>query len=155
MAFTSREPGSQFLPAGLGAVYTGQVRRIKANGRTGDFTNVMYRGSARSLAATFAGALDALVGEGTTVMLRDPVDLPGIGSVLKRTVPFVRNFGRSDHAAFWERGFPAIMVNDTANFRNPNYHRGTDTPETLDYERLADITAATAFTVEALAGTTV
>ncbi len=41
---------------------------------------------------------------------------------------------RSDHVPFWKRGIPALMWTDTANFRNPNYHRGTDTPETLDYE---------------------
>jgi hypothetical protein len=40
------------------------------------------------------------------------------------------------------------MINDTANFRNPNYHRASDTPDTLDYERLADLTAAVAVTVE-------
>ena len=40
---------------------------------------------------------------------------------------------RSDHVPFWKRGIPALMWTDTANFRNPNYHRGSDTPDTLDY----------------------
>ena len=44
---------------------------------------------------------------------------------------------RSDHAPFWRAGIPALMWTDTAEFRNPNYHRPTDTPETLDYEFLA------------------
>ncbi|MCC5899017.1 MAG: M28 family peptidase [Phormidium sp. BM_Day4_Bin.17] len=39
---------------------------------------------------------------------------------------------RSDHAPFWLVGAPAVMVTDTANFRNPHYHRPSDTPETLD-----------------------
>jgi hypothetical protein len=39
---------------------------------------------------------------------------------------------RSDHAAFWDFGYPAIMLTDTADFRNPHYHRPTDTLETLD-----------------------
>jgi aminopeptidase YwaD len=39
---------------------------------------------------------------------------------------------RSDHAAFWYYGYPALMLTDTANFRNPHYHRSTDTLETLD-----------------------
>jgi hypothetical protein len=43
----------------------------------------------------------------------------------------------SDHWSFWQFGFPAVMVTDTAFFRNPNYHRSTDTPETLDYLRMA------------------
>ncbi len=44
------------------------------------------------------------------------------------------NTRRSDHASFWDLGFPAMMITDTANFRNPNYHKSTDTPETLDFE---------------------
>jgi hypothetical protein len=38
------------------------------------------------------------------------------------------------------------MLTDTANFRNPHYHRSTDLPRTLDYERLAAVTAATTAT---------
>jgi aminopeptidase YwaD len=53
---------------------------------------------------------------------------------------------RSDHAAFWQYGYPAVMLTDTANFRNPNYHASTDTIETLDLgfmEKVAQsITAA-------------
>lgn len=41
---------------------------------------------------------------------------------------------RSDHVPFWKRGISALMWTDTANFRNPHYHRGSDTPDTLDYE---------------------
>jgi hypothetical protein len=43
----------------------------------------------------------------------------------------------SDHWAFWEAGFPAIMVTDTAFLRNHHYHAPTDLPETLDYPRMA------------------
>lgn len=39
---------------------------------------------------------------------------------------------RSDHAPFWDRGYPALLVTDTANFRNANYHTANDTLETLD-----------------------
>lgn len=39
---------------------------------------------------------------------------------------------RSDHAPFWDRGYRAIMVTDTANLRNPHYHRNSDCLETLD-----------------------
>jgi Zn-dependent M28 family amino/carboxypeptidase len=47
---------------------------------------------------------------------------------------------RSDHAPFWRAGLPALMWTDTAEFRNPHYHRPTDTPESLDYEFLAGVT---------------
>jgi hypothetical protein len=45
----------------------------------------------------------------------------------------------SDHWSFWQHGLPAVMVTDTAFFRNPNYHRPTDTPATLDYRRMAQV----------------
>jgi hypothetical protein len=45
------------------------------------------------------------------------------------------NLLRSDHAPFLALGIPAVMVTDTANFRNPHYHQPTDTAETLDAER--------------------
>jgi Zn-dependent M28 family amino/carboxypeptidase len=50
---------------------------------------------------------------------------------------------RSDHATFWNEGFRALLVTDTANFRNPNYHRETDTLPTLDLDFLTDATKAT------------
>ncbi len=40
----------------------------------------------------------------------------------------------SDHSPFWDQGFPALMVTDTAFLRNPNYHLPSDTMETLDFE---------------------
>jgi hypothetical protein len=43
-------------------------------------------------------------------------------------------------------------VTDTANFRNPHYHRSSDKPATLDYETLADVTVATVLAVRRLAG---
>ncbi|HWI41837.1 MAG TPA: M20/M25/M40 family metallo-hydrolase [Verrucomicrobiae bacterium] len=46
----------------------------------------------------------------------------------------------SDHSSFWENGYPALMLTDTAMLRNPNYHRKTDTPETLDYHFLGEVT---------------
>jgi len=46
---------------------------------------------------------------------------------------------RSDHAPFWEKDIPAVMWTDTSEFRNPNYHQPTDTPDTLDYEFMAEV----------------
>lgn len=45
----------------------------------------------------------------------------------------------SDHASFWEQEMPALMITDTAFYRNPHYHRQTDLPETLDYRRMAQV----------------
>ena len=43
----------------------------------------------------------------------------------------------SDHWAYREHGFPALMVTDTAPYRYPHYHSAQDTPDKVDYERLA------------------
>jgi hypothetical protein len=57
------------------------------------------------------------------------------------TLPLVMPEMRlSDHLCYWDEGFPAIMLTDTALFRNPNYHKHTDTVETLDFEAMATIT---------------
>jgi hypothetical protein len=45
----------------------------------------------------------------------------------------------SDHLNFWKKGFPAVMLTDTAFLRNKNYHQATDTPETLNYEKMASV----------------
>jgi len=49
---------------------------------------------------------------------------------------------RSDHAPFWDAGYQALLVTDTANFRNPNYHRPSDTIDTLDMPFAANVTKA-------------
>ncbi len=62
--------------------------------------------------------------------------------------PFLSSvFMRSDHGLMWYRGIPAVFLTDTANFRNPHYHKATDTPETLDPEFLARNTRALAAAV--------
>jgi hypothetical protein len=58
----------------------------------------------------------------------------------------------SDHWSFWQAGYPAIMITDTALFRYQHYHAVTDTPEKLDYPSLARVTMGLAGVVAALAG---
>ena len=45
----------------------------------------------------------------------------------------------SDHRSYWAHGYPAVMVTDTAFYRNDRYHTARDTPETLDYGRMAEV----------------
>jgi Zn-dependent M28 family amino/carboxypeptidase len=47
---------------------------------------------------------------------------------------------RSDHVPFWNAGLPSVMWTDTSEFRNPNYHHASDTPETLNYGFLRNVT---------------
>jgi chemotaxis methyl-accepting protein methylase len=45
----------------------------------------------------------------------------------------------SDHRSYWQYSLPAIMINDTSFLRNPNYHKETDTADTLDFEKMAEV----------------
>ena len=54
---------------------------------------------------------------------------------------------RSDHAPFWRAGLPAVFWTDMAEFRNPHYHRATDTPDALDYHFLAEVAALLAHAI--------
>ncbi len=60
----------------------------------------------------------------------------------------------SDNASFWDQGYPALMLTDTAFLRNPHYHRSTDTSATLDFAFMAQVTEATAGAVARLANAT-
>src|SRR5205085_5033753 len=42
----------------------------------------------------------------------------------------------SDHRNYWDEGYDAVMITDTAFYRNANYHKTSDTPDTLDYQRM-------------------
>ncbi len=63
--------------------------------------------------------------------------------VIKLTVPFngwvMPNVRLSDHASFWSQGFKAVMVTDSAFYRNPHYHTPADTMDKLDFEYMAEL----------------
>ena len=56
----------------------------------------------------------------------------------------------SDHKNYWDEGFPAVMITDTAFLRNVHYHQTTDTAEKLDYARMADATEGLAAAIRRL-----
>lgn len=54
--------------------------------------------------------------------------------------PSAESFGgMSDHRNYWRYDYPAVMITDTAFFRNPHYHKPTDTVETLDFDKMAEV----------------
>jgi len=59
--------------------------------------------------------------------------------------------GLSDHSSFWKEGYPGLMMTDTAFMRNPHYHRASDTADTLDFERFAEVTEGLIGAVKRLA----
>ncbi|WP_146389876.1 M28 family peptidase [Allorhodopirellula solitaria] len=58
----------------------------------------------------------------------------------------------SDNSSFWDQGYPALMLTDTSFLRNPHYHQATDTPETLDYPRMTEVTLGVASAMRRLLG---
>jgi Zn-dependent M28 family amino/carboxypeptidase len=67
---------------------------------------------------------------------------------VNRVAGWVSDGHRSDHASYWRAGLRAIQLGDSADQRSPHYHRASDTPETLDYRFLADVTRALVAAVE-------
>ncbi len=108
------EPGSQKYPPPMSLFYSDRANFIAFVGNTSS------RALTRESVALFRGAV-AFPSEGAA--------LPG----------FIQGVGWSDQWSFWQVGYPAVMVTDTAPFRNPHYHKRSDTPETLDYTRLARV----------------
>jgi len=64
---------------------------------------------------------------------------------------WIDGIGWSDHWAFWRQGYAGVMVTDTAPFRYPHYHEGTDTPDQIVYDRLARVVVGLQRVVVALA----
>ena len=109
------EPGSQHYPPPLGMLYPSKGNFIAFVGMIGS------RDFVRALVASFRGH----------------TAFPTVGGVAPGFVPGI---DWSDHWSFEEFRYPAVMITDTAYFRYPHYHQPSDTPDKVDYERLARIT---------------
>jgi hypothetical protein len=66
---------------------------------------------------------------------------------------WITGIGWSDQWSYWKEGYAGVMVTDTAPFRYQYYHTGQDTPDKIDYERLARVVAGIARVITELAGT--
>ncbi|MBI5209078.1 MAG: M28 family peptidase [Elusimicrobia bacterium] len=62
--------------------------------------------------------------------------------LLALALPELQAIRTSDHQGYWDEGYPALLLTDTASYRNPHYHEPTDLPDTLDYEAMARVTKA-------------
>lgn len=127
IGYYSDEPGSQKYPPPIGLVYPSTGNFIGFVGNVG--SRKLVRRSVRSF--------------------RQHAQFPSEGGALPGWMPGV---GWSDHWAFWQEGYPAIMITDTAPFRYPHYHGVEDTPEKLDYQRMARVVEGVRAVVEDLAG---
>jgi Zn-dependent M28 family amino/carboxypeptidase len=116
VGYTCREPGCQQYPFPL--MFFGYPR-------TGDFIGIVGNFGSRDFSRR----------------LKESFQRSGYLPVVSLTVPLngwiVPSVRLSDHTSFWDNGFPAVMVTDSAFFRNPHYHRPSDTMETLDFDYMA------------------
>lgn len=98
-------------------------------------------------------AVIGLMGKGSLTRkvkgaMKGASDLPVKSMNGLRSIPGV-DF--SDQLNYWDLGYRGVMITDSAFYRNPNYHEVTDTPETLDYERMAKVVKGVHQAVLALA----
>jgi Zn-dependent M28 family amino/carboxypeptidase len=82
-------------------------------------------------------------------IFRERTPFPSEGAALPNFIPGV---GWSDQWSFWQEGYPALMVTDTALFRYPHYHLMTDTPDKIDYLRCARVVRGLREVVASLSG---
>jgi Peptidase family M28 len=114
IGFYSDEEGSQRYPWPLGLLYPGR----------GDFVAFVGLVSSRAFVRRAVAAFRALAA------------FPSQGGTAPGLIPGI---DWSDHWSFAQAGIPALMVTDTALFRYPHYHSPADTPDKVDYERLARV----------------
>jgi Zn-dependent M28 family amino/carboxypeptidase len=121
VGYTDNAEGSQIVPFFVGI----QVPK------NGDFLGVVSNSRSKSLMQAFQTASNKYVPELPVV----PYKVPLSG----RIIPATRF---SDHTPFWNHGYPALMLTDTAMFRNPHYHTYHDSPETLDFHFMTNVAKA-------------
>ncbi len=97
--------------------------------------NLFYPSAGNFIAFVGNTASGSLVRE-VVESFRNQVQFPSEGGAFPGYVPGI---GWSDHWSFWQQGYPAIMITDTAVFRYPYYHQPEDTPEKIDFDRMARV----------------
>lgn len=135
IGFRSSEPNSQQVPQGFGLVFADVYAELEADQFRGDFIAVIANSLAMDDALAYAAAADRIG------LPQYVIPLPGG----QETSEAFADLRRSDHASFWDAGYPAVFLTDTADFRNADYHCMTSPDEVsdLDLGFAADVTRAT------------
>lgn len=126
IGYYSSAPGSQRYPSPINLLYSDR----------GDFIGFVGNVASRALVRRSIAAF------------RQHAQFPSEGIAAPARIPGIN---WSDHDAFWREGYPALMITDTAPFRNPHYHKPTDTPQRVDYERMARVVSGLAAVIRTLA----
>jgi Peptidase family M28 len=120
VGYRDRASGSQRMPPGLPPLRTPDV---------GDFLGLLANSRSNAIAEKLIDLAGCYIPQSPVLALKIYLGLEKMFADLNR----------SDHAPFWRAGIPSVMWTDTAEFRNPHYHLASDTPETLDYDFMADV----------------
>lgn len=126
MGYYSDVPGSQDYPPSIADLYPDRGNFIAFVGNVGSMFLL------REVVSLFREH-GTIASEGAAM----PATLPGIGW--------------SDHWSFWQHGYSAVMVTDTAVFRDPNYHQESDIVDNIDFDKLARVVGGLKLTITALA----
>ena len=127
LGYYSDVPGSQKYPSGLGWLYPSR----------GNFVGFVGNTASRDLVRRAVREF------------RQSTKFPSEGLAAPDTWPGV---GWSDQWSFWQAGYPALMVTDTAVFRYPHYHTAEDTLKEIDFEKMARVVEGIRSVVVHLAG---
>ncbi len=119
IGYFSDLPGSQGFP---------EEAMKKIYPTTGNFIIVVGKEGQEE----FTGKVKGLMKQGCSVDVQS-INLPS-GNYLA---------GLSDHRNYWKQGYQAVMINDTSFLRNPNYHLRSDTIDTLDFAKMAEVVKGT------------
>lgn len=129
IGYFSEQPDSQTFPArAMGLIYPSIGNFIGVVGRVGDVSLTRK----------------------VKIAMQSATDLPVYSINAVAAIPGV---DYSDHRNYWEQGYTAVMITDTAFYRNPAYHTTGDTPDRLDYVRMSQVVQGLFAAVMKLTGT--
>lgn len=126
IGYTDKQSDSQKIPA---AIDPTQVPKYNTSDdlSVGDFVGIFTDINSQNLGLGFMECVKNELINLPAAWIHAPLDFKSICKMMPDIL-------RSDHAGFWKRKIPTVFVSDTANFRNPNYHKPGDTFDSLDYK---------------------
>jgi Zn-dependent M28 family amino/carboxypeptidase len=135
IGYASSKPNSQSFPSGFEIMYPLEAIKMRANNYRGDFVLLIFDNQAKNWAQIIANSADqeSLLAVQLEVNINKsvPIELKG-----------------SDHQSFWDKGFSAIEITDSAGYRNPYQHTDKDVLSTLNNDYSVKIISAVVASVE-------
>jgi Zn-dependent M28 family amino/carboxypeptidase len=129
IGYKSDAPNSQKVPAGLELLYPEQAQKLKAADYRANFVLLLFDPASQQMVSDISRSVEQ-------------AGVPAASLEANPSGPVSPYLMRSDHASFWQQGYPAISIGDSGENRNPNSHSPTDTVDTLDHDFSIKIIAA-------------